>query len=87
MSITKTSFGKTSDGGTRIHSIAVQYGTEGGEPSVTLLTYKNYNGLAIYKIGKGVSGGGTTTKGDINGDGTINVTDVTTLVNMILGNK
>ena len=78
------SLGKTSDGGTRIHSIAVQYGTEGGEPSVTLLTYKNYNGLAIYKIGKGVSGG-TTTKGDINGDGTINETDVTALVNKILG--
>ncbi|MCI5979812.1 MAG: dockerin type I repeat-containing protein [Muribaculaceae bacterium] len=78
------SLGKTSDGGTRIHSIAVQYGTEGGEPCVTLLTYKNYNGLAIYKIGKGVSGG-TTTKGDINGDGTINVTDVTALVNKILG--
>ena len=51
---------------------------------MTLLTYKNYNGLAIYKIGKGVSGG-TTTKGDINGDGTINVTDVTALVNKILG--
>ncbi len=78
------SLGKMSDSGTRIHSISVQYGTEGGQPCVTLLTFKCYNGMAVYKIGKGVSGQ-ETLKGDINGDGVVNVTDATSLVNKVLG--
>ena len=43
--------GYMSDGGTRIQSINVEYGTDvSGKPEVTLFIYKNYNGMGVYKI-------------------------------------
>ena len=42
--------------------------------------------MAVYQIGKNVGGGEEPgTKGDINGDGVVNVSDVTALINKILG--
>lgn len=79
------SLGQQSDGGNRVHSFNVEYGTENGQPCVTVFTYKCQNGMAIYKIGKGVTAGGSTIKkGDVNQDGKIDVTDVTEAINMIL---
>ncbi len=78
------SLGKTSDGGLRIHCLNVEYGQEGGDECVTLFTYKCFNGMAVYKIGKKV-GEEPGLKGDVNGDGIVNVTDVTALINTILG--
>ena len=44
-------FGYVSDGGTRIQSINVEYGTDAaGNSEVYLFIYKNYNGMAVYKI-------------------------------------
>ena len=79
------SLGKMSDGGLRIHCLNVEYGQEGGEECVTLFTYKCYNGMGVYKIGKNVGGSDPGLKGDINADGIVNVTDVTALINTILG--
>lgn len=80
------SLGQTSDGGNRIHCLNVEYSKENGSDVVTLFDFKSYNGMAVYKIGKNV--GGTeepSKKGDIDGDGVINVTDVTALTNKVLG--
>ena len=45
--------GTISDGGTRVQSINVEYGTdEDGNEFVTLLIFKCYNGMAVYKISK-----------------------------------
>ena len=82
--------GVTSDGGNRVHSIAVEYGTDDeGNEEVTLLSYKSYNGIAIYKIGRNVEGGDPGPEpevlvGDVNGDGEIGIADVTALVSLIL---
>ena len=49
------SLGKINDGGTRVHCFAVEYGMDDeGYEEVTLLTFKCYNGMAVYKIGKSV---------------------------------
>ncbi len=78
--------GDVSDGGTRIHALNVEYAEEDGSEVVYLLTFKCYNGMGVYKIGKNLGGGGETPlRGDVNRDGKVNVTDVTTLINMILG--
>ncbi|MGM9869270.1 MAG: dockerin type I repeat-containing protein [Sodaliphilus sp.] len=82
------SLGKMSDTGTRVHSFNVEYSQENGEEVVTMLTFKCYNGIGVYKMGKNVSGGGDEPQpltGDVNGDGVVNVSDVTALVNKILG--
>ena len=82
------SLGQTSDGGNRVHSFNVEYSQENGSDVVTLLTFKCFNGIGVYKIGKNVSGGGEEPQpltGDVNGDGVVNVSDVTSLVNKILG--
>ena len=80
------SLGHTSDGGNRVHVLNVEYGQEKGSDVVTLFTYKCQNGMGVYKIGKNV-GGDTPAPltGDVNKDGIVNVSDVTELINMILG--
>ena len=80
------SLGQVSDGGNRVHCFNVEYGQENGKDVVTLFTFKSYNGMAVYKIGTDVNPGPDPgLKGDINGDGIVNVSDVTALVNKILG--
>ena len=78
------SLGQSSDGGTRVHSFNVEYND--AQDVVTLFDYKCFNGMAVYQIGKNVGGGEEPgTKGDINADGVVNVSDVTALINKILG--
>lgn len=78
------SLGQTSDGGNRVHCFNVEYND--AQDVVTLFDFKSYNGMAVYQIGKNVGGGDEPAKkGDINGDGVINVSDVTALINKILG--
>lgn len=78
------SLGQTSDSGTRVHSFNVEYND--AQDVVTLFDFKCYNGMAVYQIGKNVGGGEEPgTKGDINADGVVNVSDVTALINKILG--
>lgn len=79
--------GSMSDGGTRVESMNVEYGTDDeGNEEVTLFIYKNYNGMAVYKIGTNVQGDepGPGIVGDVNGDGEVNVADVNTLIDIIL---
>lgn len=78
------SLGQSSDGGTRVHSFNVEYND--AQDVVTLFDFKCFNGMAVYQIGKNVGGGEEPgTKGDINADGVVNVSDVTALINKILG--
>ena len=78
------SLGQTSDGGNRVHCFNVEYND--AQDVVTLFDYKCFNGMAVYQIGKNVGGGEEPgTKGDINADGVVNVSDVTALINKILG--
>ena len=78
------SLGQTSDGGNRVHCFNVEYND--AQDVVTLFDFKCYNGMAVYQIGKNVGGGEEPgTKGDINADGVVNVSDVTALINKILG--
>ena len=59
---------------------------ENGEDVATIFTFKAYNGMGVYKMGKNVGGSEQPgTKGDINADGVVNVSDVTALINKILG--
>ena len=78
------SLGQTSDGGNRVHCFNVEYND--AQDVVTLFDFKSFNGMAVYQIGKNVGGGEEPgTKGDINADGVVNVSDVTALINKILG--
>ena len=85
------SLGKVNDSGLRVHCFAVEYGTDDeGYEEVTLLTFKAYNGMAIYKIGRNVSGGGQPqpgVPGDVNGDGEVNIGDINALITIILGGE
>ena len=81
--------GTTSDGGTRVESMNVEYGIDAeGNEEVTLFIFKCYNGMAVYKIGTNVDAGepgpnpGLT--GDVNGDNEINIADVNAVIDMIL---
>ena len=78
--------GAMSDGGTRVQSMNVVYGTDSeGNEEVTLYIFKCYNGMAVYKIGTNVSGGEQPgIKGDVNGDGEVNIADVNAIIDMIL---
>ena len=80
------SVGKESDSGLRVHCIntAKSIDAEGNEV-ITLFTFKAYNGMGIYEIGKNVSTPEPSLKGDVNNDGRVNVSDVSALINMILG--
>ena len=78
--------GAVSDGGTRVESMNVEYGVDAeGNEEVTLYIFKCYNGMAVYKIGTNVSGGEQPgIKGDVNGDGEVNIADVNAIIDMIL---
>ena len=78
--------GAMSDGGTRVQSMNVEYGTDSeGNEEVTLFIFKCYNGMAVYKIGKNVSGGEDPgVPGDVNGDGEVSIADVNAVIDMIL---
>ena len=76
--------GTTSDSGTRVESMNVEYGTDAnGNPMVTLFIYKCYNGMAVYRISLD-DGEEPGLPGDVNGDGTVNITDINMVINMIL---
>lgn len=81
--------GTTSDGGNRVACFSVAYGEEGGEECVTLFVFKCYNGMGVYKIGKGVKPSEIIDpvypKGDVNGDKKVDVEDVNTLINILIG--
>ena len=79
--------GMMSDGGTRVESMNVEYGTDAeGNEEVTLFIFKCYNGMAVYKIGTNVGGEEPEPGllGDVNQDGEINIADVNALIDMIL---
>ena len=78
--------GAMSDGGTRVQSMNIEYGTDSeGNEEVTLFIFKCYNGMAVYKIGKNVSGGEEPgVPGDVNGDGEVSIADVNAVIDMIL---
>ena len=82
------SLGKVNDSGLRVHCFAVEYGVDDeGFEEVTLLTFKAYNGMAVYKIGRNVSAGEQpqpVIPGDVNGDGEVNIADVNAIISMIL---
>ena len=82
--------GAVSDGGTRVQSMNVEYGTDAeGNEEITLFIFKCYNGMAVYKIGTNVGGDvpepGVT--GDVNGDGEVNIADVNSVIDLILTGK
>ena len=82
--------GAVSDGGTRVQSMNVEYGTDAeGNEEVTLFIYKNYNGMAVYKIGTNVMNDEPTpgTPGDVNGDGEVGIADVNFLIDLILSGQ
>ena len=79
--------GTTSDGGTRVESMNVEYGTDAeGNEEVTLFIFKCYNGMAVYKIGTNIDAGEPDPGlvGDVNGDGEVNIADVNAVIDMIL---
>ena len=80
-------FGTTSDSGTRVESMNVEYGTDAnGNPMVTLFVYKCYNGMAVYRItlDDGEQPGLT---GDVNGDGSVNIADINAVIDLILSGR
>lgn len=79
--------GTASDGGTRVQSMNVEYGTDSeGNEEVTLYIFKCYNGMAVYKIGRNVGGGEPHpgVPGDVNGDGEVSIADANAVLDMIL---
>lgn len=81
------SLGKVNDSGLRVHCFAVDYGVDSeGYEEVTLLTFKAYNGMAVYKIGRNVGGAEPQpgVPGDVNGDNEVSIADVNAVIDMIL---
>lgn len=77
--------GAVSDGGTRVQSMNVEYGVDAeGNEEVTLFIFKCYNGMAVYKIGSNVGGEQPPVPGDVNGDGEVNISDVSDIIDVIL---
>lgn len=79
--------GAMSDGGTRVQSMNIEYGTDAeGNEEITLFIFKCYNGMAVYKIGPNVKGDepSPVPPGDVNGDGEVNIADVNTVIDLIL---
>ena len=82
------SLGKVNDSGLRVHSFAVEYGVDDeGFEEVTLFTFKAYNGMAVYKIGRNVSSDEPPVPGDVNGDGEVNISDISDIIDLILSGK
>ena len=82
------SLGKTSDTGLRVYCINVDVNQVNGADEATVFLFKSNNGMGVWKIGKNVTGPAIDTKkGDIDGDGVVNVKDVTALVNQITTGK
>ena len=78
------SLGNLNDSGLRVHCFAVEYGTDSkGNEEVTLLTFKAYNGMAVYKITLD-DGEEPGLPGDVNGDGSVNISDVSMIIDLIL---
>lgn len=82
------SVGKINDGGLRIHCIATEKGyDENGNEEITLLTFKAYNGMGVYKIGPAIEPDGPVAiPGDVNGDGEVTAADITALYDVLLNN-
>ncbi len=79
------SLGKMSDGGNRIHCYSVQYGTDSkGNDMVTILNFKSYNGIGVYTVTLD-SGDEPGLVGDLNNDGVVDASDVSTLIAVITG--
>lgn len=81
------SLGKVNDSGLRVHSFAVEYGVDDeGFEEITLFTFKAYNGMAVYKIGRNVSSEQPqpVVPGDVNGDGEVNISDVSDIIDLML---
>ena len=84
------SLGKVNDSGLRVHSFAVEYGVDDeGFEEITLFTFKAYNGMAVYKIGRNVSSEQPqpVVPGDVNGDGEVNISDVSDIIDLILSGR
>ena len=80
------SLGKVNDGGLRVHCFATEKSVDDqGNEVVTLLTYKCQNGMAVYKIGKNVQPAEAGKKGDVDGNGNVDGTDLNILINILLG--
>ena len=79
--------GNINDGGLRVHCFDVEKTIEDGEEVITLLTFKSYNGMAVYKIGKNVGQDNPQPNyptGDVDGSGIVDVEDVNAAINIIL---
>ena len=80
------SLGKVSDTGLRVHCLNVDVDKVDGAEVATIFTFKAFNGMAVYQMGTKVGGDPEPgVKGDVNGDGVVNTSDVTALINIILG--
>ena len=81
------SLGHTSDSGIRLHCIQVEYDIDAqGEELIRLLTYKCQNGFGVYEISKNAGDPEPQgIPGDVNGDGSVDGTDLNILINIILG--
>ena len=78
--------GTMSDGGNRVQSMNVEYGTdEKGNPMVTLFIFKCYNGMGVYKIT--LDDGSSVLPGDVNGDGSVNISDISEVIDLILSGR
>lgn len=77
--------GAINDGGLRVHCLVVDTAIEDGEEVATLLTFKSYNGMAVYKIGKNVHPAEPGVKGDLDGSGAVDVDDLNMIINIMLG--
>ena len=81
--------GRISDGGTRVESLSVEYGTDAqGNEEVLLYIFKCYNGMALYKIGPNVTDDETPgVVGDVDGNGEVNISDVNAIIDIILSGR
>ena len=79
------SVGKVNDSGLRVHCIAIEKGYDDqGNEEITLLTFKAYNGMGVYKIGSAIDP--VAVPGDVNGDGVVTAADITALYDFLLNN-